>query len=437
MHTFLDYEKNDLFNVLNSSKKGRILLKRYANDQYLVIGDLKDIVVYHYMNENYEITTPGFSVMKENTLKLFPCQANQVVYEAPGGGVGPRGYYYNHYRTIRSKARLAGDLSSREPGESESNDNEDCDEEAEGVLCLTNSNRAAYKKEDVIRAWDDHYPERLELLVGNKKKRRPRVSVEEYFGSFKCSDQLMLILLLEGDFKSHLQLLAKTHKILQDKIDSYDWLFVDTWLSLSKKIVKHLQSSKSVDILKFHMDYRELIASGTTDSLLALFLILLSPGVPKKVKVDGAAENVSKGDLSRCFILHVEDPTKRSQKQEDYETWLRKRNQEIVPYSIFCGKVPNVEASICVNSHLYTYTNRLEAVQVCDKCLTALQRFPNLAEFAWSYIDLAEYKSDFKSINSNVKKFGAKIESVKIVDSERITHATNDLNQGILNLSCH
>ncbi|KAJ8665439.1 hypothetical protein QAD02_007101 [Eretmocerus hayati] len=308
MHTFLDHEKNDLFNVLNSSKKGRILLERYANDQYLDIVDLKDIVVYHYMIENFEITTPEFSVIKENTLKLFPCQANQVVYEAPGGGVGPRGYYYNHLRTIRNKARLADDLLSREPGESESNDNEDCDEEAEGLLYLTDSNKAAYRKEDVIKAWDDHYPERLELLLGNKKKRRPWVSVEKYFGSFKCLDQLMLILL---------------------------------------------------------------------------------------------------------------DPTERSQKQEDYETWLRKRDQEILPYLILFGKVPNVEASICVNSHLDAYTNPLEAVQVYYKCLTALQRFPNLAEFAWSYIDLALYKFDFKSINSNVKKFEAKIESVKIVDSER------------------
>ncbi|KAJ8672453.1 hypothetical protein QAD02_003712 [Eretmocerus hayati] len=201
-------------------------------------------------------------------------------------------------------------------------------------------------------------------------------------------------------------------------MESYDSLFVDTWPSIAQKIVKHLSSSRSLEISRFYVEKAELFNSGTNDSLLALFLISLSPNVPKKVKVNGLPENVAKAALSKCFILHVEDPAKRSEEQKTHESWLLERHQEVLPYIIFCGKLPNIEAYLHVNSQLHTFENPLEAVQACYKCLTALQRFPNLAEFAWSYIDLAVYGFSFKSINANVKQFSAKVSNVQIVETE-------------------
>ncbi|KAJ8680786.1 hypothetical protein QAD02_016573 [Eretmocerus hayati] len=126
----VEFPRNDLYELLNSSLKGRELLGTYAYTKVLNVTDLKDIIVYEDISKNpltHKVTTETFLKRRAEIIQLFPSEKNAIIYEPPstdlnGGSVGARGYLYNYYKIVRHRLRQARILSSSRNTDSPPND---------------------------------------------------------------------------------------------------------------------------------------------------------------------------------------------------------------------------------------------------------------------------------------------------------------------------
>ncbi|KAJ8671233.1 hypothetical protein QAD02_002492 [Eretmocerus hayati] len=417
--TFLkgEYENNELFILLYSTKEGKAILRRYKKDGYFDEKGLKKIIIEHYLDPDlyFKITRDVFLRIKSQLLVLFPCQKQRVVFEvaytnSEGQHVGPRGYIYFFYVRRRRYYYLCGfdigdesELEEETPTVVDTHTQSSETDESQALVRITSPYDAEkYTENEVILDWALAYFKRMGLLTPHKKKKP--VTLQKYFNTFPCFIESLVLILLKNDYKTNIDSLIVAQKI--DKSLNYNNLLSTSWPELSTRIVKHCGTSKCVEIRQFLLKNKNLLNRGY-DGILALFLISFSPKVLKKLKKIGneKPECLKKQKISDCFILHVEDSRKKQTSRESHEQWLKSYNQQVHPYLICCGQLPNVEFFLIVNGFQYSFNDPIEAVETCYKCLVATKNFPAVTEFAWSTIDLLVYGLEPYKSNANVKDF--------------------------------
>ncbi|KAJ8676194.1 hypothetical protein QAD02_011980 [Eretmocerus hayati] len=410
------FPRNDLYELLNSSLKGRELLGTYAHTKVLNVTDLKDIIVYEDISKNpltHKVTTETFLKRRAEIIQLFPSEKNAIIYEPPstdlnGGSVGARGYLYNYYKIVRHRLRQARILSSSRNSDSPPNDdsaaNDNSVSDSTDALCLTDrENRGTYTLSKILKEWAKIRAKRIILLTGDqgKKKKSKKISLEQYYLSFQCLQF------------PHGNLLSLVQKKLVPPLraPTYPTRFSTKWLEIAPKIISHFKSSKSTDVKKAIHEFQDLIDEGVHDDIIALLLISLSPRVPKKIKVGSGGSvkirTLTREEISQSFILRVQIASERAKAQEKFELWLEALGIAKYPYITFVGNLPEVVAYVTFNGGNYHYPEPLKAVEACYKFLNALHIFPpSIPEFAWSVIDLLVYRFTWKTkINANICNF--------------------------------
>ncbi|KAJ8685134.1 hypothetical protein QAD02_020927 [Eretmocerus hayati] len=302
-----EYENNELFVLLYSTKEGEAILRRYKKDGYFDEKGLKKIIIEHYLDPDlyFKITRDVFLRIKSQLLVLFPCQKQRVVFEVAytnleGQHVGPRGYIYFFYVRRRRYYYLCGfDIGDESELEEETpivvdthTQSSEADESQALVRITSPYDAEKYAENDVILDWALAYFKRMGLLTPHKKKKP--ATLQKSFNTFPCSIESLVLIL---------------------------------------------------------------------------------------------------------------DSRKKQASRESHEQWLKSYNQQVHPYLICCGQLPNVEFFLIVNGFQYSFNDPIEAVETCYKCLVATKNFPAVTEFAWSTIDLLVYGLEPYKSNANVKDF--------------------------------
>ncbi|XP_043470597.1 uncharacterized protein LOC122503901 [Leptopilina heterotoma] len=228
---------------------------------------------------------------------------------------------------------------------------------------------------------------------------------------FDNLNNLTLILQLEQDF---LKLISEAAPESTEESLNYKVLFGTRWPALAKKILVHSKKSKAADVKKFFEDHKNLITAGTHDDLIALLLLPLIIKASKKVKEDAVSRPLTKPEISKCFILQIQNCERLIEDTTEFEAWVTKFGQETYPYVIFLGDLKNVQVQLIINKQRYSFDDPLKAVESCYKSLTAFHAFPFLCDFVWSFIDKAVYELNLRKTSAFVTKLLTDLNKIEI-----------------------
>ncbi|XP_043475916.1 uncharacterized protein LOC122510504 [Leptopilina heterotoma] len=269
---------------------------------------------------------------------------------------------------------------------------------------LTSQNGEAYSIAKVTKNWEETYSHRMKLLVSHSKKNS--TPLEVYFKTFPRLKSPLGLPLLEQDCRRIFQEIAKENNELRQLIQNNPnhAIFAAQWPTLAKKIVVYCKKSKAADVKVFLQSHENLFQGGSNDNVLALLLLPLIIRGTKKLKVDSKSINVTKEEIAKAFILHIENFENVIAGQFEFETWLTSLNLQIHPYVTIVGSLETPQIYLKLNGENYNFQDPLKALESCYRCLTALHSFPFLCDFVWTFIDKAVYKICNRKISSWVTK---------------------------------
>ncbi|XP_043480354.1 uncharacterized protein LOC122510032 [Leptopilina heterotoma] len=196
-----------------------------------------------------------------------------------------------------------------------------------------------------IQNWEDDFEERQKKLTLSKNKKDQKASLQTYLNSFPSLNAPLVVSLLQSDFKRIIKAAFPT----QNLSTKYTTLFSAKWPKWASKIIKICSSLKTREVKEFFFENENLLNEGKHDAILALFLLPLCLTVVRnKRQARNQSVSFSKYDISKTFILHIEDGKNLLSEIENYESWLECQQQVVYPYVVFCGKIDQINQALVV-----------------------------------------------------------------------------------------
>ncbi|XP_051169771.1 uncharacterized protein LOC127287081 [Leptopilina boulardi] len=240
--------------------------------------------------------------------------------------------------------------------------------------------------------------------------------LQKYLRSFSCLKTSLGVTLLESDFEKKLDEFNTTQSLPAtiNGLHQSTISFSNTWSRNSGKLISLFKKSKTREVRHFFQLHKDTIEKGTHNDVVALFLLPICFKVTKTFKEGNATISYSKEEISRSFILNVQDPENVDTEVKEYENWLQQRNLPILPYVVLCGEIGRIYQSYVIfNGEKYPHVDPVKAVESCYKCLKALDRWPTICDFVWGLLGKLVYGFDLFKSCAPVTKFLVELKRCK------------------------
>ncbi|XP_065359760.1 uncharacterized protein LOC135953710 [Calliphora vicina] len=385
--------KNDLKTLINSSPKGRDILKYAAESQKLTCQqreDIVNIIIEDVIYKNTVLYPNDFQKLTAEICSLFPSENNMkdFYYIPRKGKTNAGGKLYSKYRNKCAKKRkLMGSTPSFSPTTSQSSDIEHVEYDESISVALKNTlNRDSSNWEEVCDKWKKTYHMRQ-----NDIKNLTSLDFLKAWSKLSDSRGPELINIdFDAMYPKKGHLLFSKWELFKQKIKP----FYD--IHVHNEYCKQLQS--------------KITSSISTDSEDYIYTLLLNAVLPSparfKNEMGKRNKRVTIVDSQESFVLRL---TCINDYERQINTVINKyysAGLTIQPFIIVEGLTDADIKGFYVyfNSNLLKLNSFIECLDICFKIFHTLSlKYPEACEQPWQFIQKFFYdiytQFDLKSVN--------------------------------------